>query len=170
VADAVLTRYWTLLGLEPGTTLEQLETHYYLLVEKAPKNPTEEDQKRLDEMHHAYGVLRRALAARAHAGALARVNSFVRRRIALVSTLAVGGCIALLAMNWKTIQVATRQYEAGDVVRIRGSAEPFGTIESFAERHRFENGKSAPAYCIRRSKTDETVYVQERTVELAMTR
>ncbi|HEX6849812.1 MAG TPA: hypothetical protein VF139_00285 [Candidatus Polarisedimenticolaceae bacterium] len=170
MADAALSRYWTLLGLEPGTSLEQLETHYYLLVEKAPKNPTEEDQKRLHEMHHAYGVLRRALAARASAGALARVNAFVRRRIAVVATLAVGGCIALVALNWNSIQVATRQYDSGDVVRIRGSAESFGTIESFSEQHRFENGKSAPAYRIRRATTNETVYVQERTVELAMTR
>ena len=69
MADAVLSRYWTLLGLQPGTKLEQLETQYYLLVEKAPKNPTEEDQKRLNDMHHAYGVLRRALESRARAGA-----------------------------------------------------------------------------------------------------
>lgn len=170
MADAVLNRYWTLLGLQSGTTLEQLETHYYLLVEKAPKNPTEDDQKRLNEMHHAYGVLRRALESRERAGALARVKSFVRRRVALVSTAAVAGCAALVALNWGAIQVATRQYESGDVVHIRGKAEAFGTIESFVEAHRFENGRSAPAYRIRKAGTDETVYVQERTVELAMTR
>jgi hypothetical protein len=170
MADAVLSRYWTLLGLQPGTTLDQLETHYYLLIEKAPKNPTEEDQKRLNDLHHAYGVLRRAMESRAKAGALARVQSFVRRRVALVSTLAVAGCVGLVALNWTAIQVATRQYESGDVVRIRGAAEPFGTIDGFVERHRFENGRAAPAYRIRKAGTEETVYVQERTVELAMTR
>lgn len=170
MAEAALNRYWTLLGLTPGTPVEQLETHYYLLVEKAPKNPTEDDQKRLDEMHHAYGILRRALQSRAKAGALARANSFVRRRIALVSTLAVAGCVALVALNWTAIQVATRQYESGDVVRIRGAVAPFGTIEGFVEAHRFENGSSAPAYVIRKTGGNETVYVQERTVEMAMTR
>jgi hypothetical protein len=170
VAEAVLNRYWTTLGLPPGTALEQLETHYYLLVEKAPKNPTEEDQKRLNEMHHAYGVLRRALESRAKAGALAKMNSFVRRRIALVSTVAIAGCVALVYLNWTAIQVATRQYESGDVVRIRGAAEPFGTIEAFVEQHRFDNGRSAPAYVIRKADSEEIVYVQERTVEMAMTR
>ena len=170
MSDMALSRYWSMLGLQPGTTLDQLETHYYLLVEKAPKNPTEDDQKRLHDLHHAYGVLKRAIESRAKAGALARMDSFVRRRIALVSTVLVAGCVALVALNWTAIQTATRQYESGDVVRVRGSAEPFGTIESFVDQHRFENGKSAPAYVIRKAGTNETVYVQERTVEMAMTR
>lgn len=165
--ENALARYWVALGLKPGTRFDQLETHYYLLLEKFPKNPTEDEQRQLDEMSHAFGVLRRACAPKE--SVTRKTISLAKRKAAAIGFVLVAGSAVLVAMNWKEIRVATSNAPNGATLRVNGKSDVFGTVEGFASHHVFDNGKAGPAYQIRRNGTGEVVWVGERTVELGMT-
>ena len=157
-----LKRYFETLGVKPGVPLDEVSTTYYTLIKKFPENPTEEEEARLHEIRHAYSLLRRACSPD-EKRPLARLMD---RRILLpvMSVLTLLALAALVAMNYSTIRLKMTHYPNGAVLRMKNRSEPYGRIVGYEARHQFSAGNPSPAYSIRLSGKDETVWVSERLV------
>ena len=170
VDDAVpLARYWRTLGMAPTRSLEQLDANFYVILEQFPANPTEEEEERRQELHHAYAILRRSLQNQAPpASRLWEGEGLTRRQWIVVGTT-LGLSLALLAwLNLGAIRLRMVTHEPGTVLRIQGQAQPYGTVLRFERHHAFPVGTPGPAYEIRRAGTGETVWVGERVAEKGM--
>lgn len=171
MSETTPSRYWSVLGLSPDTSLEQLEMHYTLVAERFPTNPTEDEERECEEIRRAYGVLRRACEARetqAAPDAARPISPSKWKIVALSVVLSVTS--SLVAVNLKSIRVALTTVETGTELRIQGRSEPFGTVVGFDATHAFPAGKPGPAYRVRLAGTGEEIWVGERTVELGMER
>ncbi len=129
--DNSLARYWEALGLKPGADLEKLDTTYYLMVEKFPKDPTEEEQRRLQELGHAYAVLRRSCVAKETAATVRRGRPRTSKRPIVMGALLAAGLATLAIMNMGDLRRMLVSYNAGDVVRLRGHSDPYGTVRGY---------------------------------------
>lgn len=169
MSETTPSRYWSVLGLSPDTSLEQLEMHYTFVAERFPANPTEDEERECEEIRRAYGVLRRACQAReTHAATdAARPLPSSKWKVVLLSVV-LSVTSSLLAVNLKSIRVALTSVEVGTELRIKGHSEPFGTVVGFDSAHEFPAGKPGPAYRVRLAETGEQIWVGERTVELGM--
>lgn len=165
--DNSLARYWEALGLKPGTDLEKLDTTYYLMVEKFPKDPTEEEQHRLQELGHAYAVLRRSCVAKETAATTRRSRTQPSRRPAVMGALLLAGCAVLAMMNMGDLRRMFVSYNSGDVVRLRGHSTPYGTVNGYERRHSFGAGEPGPAYQIQLA-SGESVWLSAAVVEKGM--
>lgn len=170
MSEAALSRYWSILGLPPDASVEQIDTQYYVLIEKLPENPTEEEERQFEEIRRAYAVLRRACATRETKG-LRRISSAFAARAGLVlgAGLLVGG-IFVLAVNYKSLAVRFTEVPAGTELRVKDSNKFWGTVLEFRRNHTFAAGNPGPAYKVRMAETGEEVWVGERIVELGMSR
>jgi len=166
--ETSLARYWDTIGLKPGADVEKLDTTYYLLVEQVPKDPTEEETRRQEELGHAYAVLRRSLVARDSRVAVARAAPRRdRRQVAAVVALVLGA-VVLLLLNLGNLKTAVISYHAGDVLHVKGQTSVYGTVLGFERDHRFHTGPPSPAYQVRLAGSDEVIWVSERVVEKGM--
>ena len=157
-----LNRYLETLGLKPGASLDEVSTAYYTLVKKFPENPTEEQEARINELRHAYGLLRRAYVPKEK-----KVLAVLANRRLLLPVMGVLSLLLLgvaVAMNYSTIKLKMTHYETGAVLRLKNGSEPYGQVVGYESRHRFPAGNPAAAYAIRLSGRDETVWVGERLV------
>lgn len=170
MSEAALSRYWSVLELPPGASLEQIDTQYYVLIEKLPENPTEEEERRFEEIRRAYSVLRRACATRESKGLRGISAAFAARAgLVLGAGLLVGG-ILLLAFNYKALSVRLTEVPAGTELRVMDSKTVWGTVLEFQRNHTFAAGNPGPAYRVRLAETGEEIWVGERVVELGMSR
>ena len=170
MSDNALSRYWNTLGLPPNSSLEQLETHYCVLIEKIPENPTEDEEQAWHEIRKAYSVLRRACTAKDAKG-IERISAIFAARAGLA--LGVGvllGALCLLAFNYKNIAVRWTQVDTGTELRIKGSNKLYGSVVQFERNHAFPTGNPGPAYKVRVADTGEEIWLGERVVELGMSR
>jgi hypothetical protein len=170
MSDSTLSRYWNTLGLPPNSSLEQLETHYCVLIESIPENPTEEEEQAWHEIRRAYSVLRRACATRETKG-IERISTLLAARAGLA--LGAGlllGALCLLAFNYKNIAVRWTQVDPGTELRVKGSDQPYATVIQFERNHAFPAGNPGPAYKVRIAATGEEIWLGERVVELGMSR
>lgn len=168
--ERALSRYWNVLGLPPNCSLEQLETHYCVLLETIPENPTEEEEQAWQEIRRAYAVLRRACAAHEAKG-IERISAAVAARAGLALGLGLlVGVSCLLAFNYKNLTTRWTQIDVGTELRMEGSQKLFGTVLRFDRNHVFPAGNPGPAYKIRVAETGEELWLGERVVELGMSR
>ncbi len=165
-----LARYWRALGIPPTDDLQKLDTSFYIVVEKFSSNPTEEEEARRSEMHRAYAVLRRSLAARgpvksspAEGGGIA-----TRRARVLVGIAAAVGVAGLLWSNLGTLKMRWVRYEPGIVLRLAHTDTPYGTVVRFDPAHQFQVGAPVRAYELRLADGGRTVWLAERIVEKGM--
>lgn len=171
-----MTRYWDRLGLKPGAPLDELDAAYFVMADRLSKAPLPEDEvenKRLNELQHAYQVLRRAYeadrekprkASPALALSLRKLPPQVWAATALLAAAAV-----LIVLNLSSLRMVVLQYHAGDVLRLKGRGEPYGTVLGFESRHRFAVGGATPAYHVQLANGQD-VWVSERVVENGMER
>lgn len=170
VAHGPLARHWNTLGILPTTDLDQLETAFYLMVEKFTNNPTEEEEQQRLELHRAYAVLRRSLQPRAAVPAARRpaASGLTRRQWAAVGFVAAIGVAGLVYLNVGTLELAWTQYAPDTVVRLEGRSEPYATVVRFDPSHRFDVGRPGPAYQLRLAGSGQIVWLSERVVEKGM--
>ena len=161
-----VSRYLATLGLKPGVTPDEVSTTYYTLIKNSPENPTEEEEVRLQEIRHAYSLLRRVYVPPEK-----KVLKAVMHRKILLPTMGVLTVLLLgvmVAMNYHTLRLKMTHYNTGDVMRLKDKPEPYGQIVGYESRHRFPTGAPSAAYSIRLSGRDETIWVSERLVVNAM--
>jgi hypothetical protein len=161
-----VSRYLATLGLKPGVSPDAMNTTYYTLIKNSPDNPTEEEEVRLQEIRHAYSMLRRAYVPPEK-----KVLAVVMHRKILMPALGVLTLLmlgALVTLNYHTLRLKMTHYEAGAVMRLKDKGEPYGQIVAYESRHRFPTGAPSAAYSIRLSGRDETIWVSERLVVNAM--
>lgn len=159
-----LAHYREILGVDPGATLEEINTAYYLHLEKFPENPTEEEEAFQQQLRHAYSVLKRT-----HIEPKPRKVLLNRRFLMpVLGLLLVVLGVTLVVMNYSTIQMMVTRYEPGDVLRWRSHQEPYGEVVRYEAEHRFHTGQPSGAYEIRLSGKDETIWVSERLVVKGM--
>jgi hypothetical protein len=162
-----VARYLQMFDLQPGASLDEVNTVYFTFIEKLAKNPTEEDEVRLQDLRRAYDILRRAYVPPKKK---AVEVLFDNRLIAPVMSVAVAALLVVLIwLNWGTIRIKTTHYEPGAVLRLKPAQAPFGTVVAYEETHRFPAGAPAAAYEVRLDGRQETVWVSERTVVNGMT-
>lgn len=160
-----LARYFAILRLEPGASKDEINTAYYSILERLPDNPTEEEDRKIQQIKHAWSVLQRNYRP------AARKRVVVRRQRSMLPIL--GLIAALLAIgfflfNYQEIRLAVVEYQPGDVVRWQNKSEPYGKILRYDPTHRFQIGEPSPAYEIRLDDKDETIWLSERIVIKAM--
>lgn len=171
MATETLTHYKSILGLKADADMDAVNTAYFTLVEAIASNPTEEESRRLQEIQHAYGILKRAVARSeeiaAEAAASARPRTGLR---SLAGALVLLGALAgvLFAMNLGRVRLAVVHHEPGAVLYVKGRSEAFGTVVGFNRSHAFSSGPAGPAYEIRPEGAESTIWVGEQTVELTM--
>jgi hypothetical protein len=166
MADTTMDRYLNLLGLEPGATLDEVTTTYYSHLEKLSKNPTEEDERLLQQLKHAYACLRRAYVPPPPKGLSVAVNTRVLFPVMAVLAVVLGA--ALFMMNRGNIKMMITRYEPGVVLRWEGQSAPYGQVVAYDARHRFSTGGPSAAYQIRLADKNETIWLSERIVVKAM--
>ena len=162
-----MQRYFEVLGLKSGARLDAINTAYYMLIKRFPENPTEEDEKRLQEIKRAYEMLKRT-----HVPAKRKsVKGFVSRRllIPVMSALVVLSFAGFVAFNWKAIRLSMTHYQPGAVLRLNGQGQPYGEVTGFERHHRWDLGNPSPAYSIRLQDSQDVVWVGERLVVNGMT-
>jgi hypothetical protein len=165
-----MTHYLSLLGVKPGAELEQINAAYYCVLEQFPENPTEEEDAQLQELQHAYSIVRRHYVG--DAPRLKRKKSVDIDgwgAVAVGGTLALVMAIVLLILNFSAVQLALTRYEAGDIVRWEDEQSPYGQILRYEAEHRFHTGEPSAAYEIRLAATGETVWLSHRVVVKGMT-
>ena len=161
-----VSRYLATLGLKPGVSLDEVNTTYYTLIRRFPDNPTEEEEAKVQEIRHAYSMLRRAYVPPAKKRFLAVMDRKVLvPALAVATLLSLGG---LVALNYNALRLRMTHYDAGVVMRLKNKSEPYGQIVGYEARHLFPAGSPSAAYSIRLSGRDETVWVSERLVVNAM--
>jgi hypothetical protein len=163
-----LNRYLEVLGLRPGVSLDEINTTYYTLVKRSPQNPTEEDEARLQELKRAYDMLRRGYVPPQKKALQVILDR--RLMVPVLAVLTVVMAVALVALNWNTIQLKMTHYEKGDIVRLKTQNDPYGEIVGYDDHHQFPMGNPTAAYAIRLDRSTEIVWVGERTVVNGMTR
>jgi hypothetical protein len=163
-----LNRYLEVLGLRPGVSLDEINTTYYTLVKRSPQNPTEEDEKRLQELKRAYDMLRRGYVPPQKK--TLQVLFDRRLMVPVLAVLTVVMAVAFVALNWNTIQLKMTHYEKGDVVRLKAESVPYGEIVAYDDHHQFPMGNPSAAYAIRLDRSQDIVWVGERTVVNGMAR
>ncbi len=156
-----LNRYIEVLGLRPGATLDEVNTTYYTIIKKFPENPTEEEEARLQELKHAYDMLRRSYAPREKG-----IEVLLNRRLLIptLSALTVVLLVALVALNYGTIKLKMTHYQTGAVLRLRSESQAYGEVVGFEPLHTFPIGNPSAAYAIRLTGGQQTVWVSERLV------
>ncbi|HUD72033.1 MAG TPA: J domain-containing protein [Dongiaceae bacterium] len=159
-------RYLDLLGIRPGATLDEINTAYFTLVKRFPENPTEEDEAAVQEVRRAYDIVRRRYVPPKTKAFQIVFDKRVMIPLMAVSVVALGGMF--LWMNWNNVRVSTTHYEAGAVLRLPGAATPYGTVTGYESTHKFPAGVPSPAYSIKLTDKEETVWVSERLVVLGM--
>lgn len=166
--DGAMGRYWSLLGLKPGTGLEELDATYYTIVEKwGQVDPDEAETKRRHDLQHAYSVLRRYVASREVTKTGRRQwGSMLWTRVPM--GLLLVGTVALALMSMKDLRLKFVQVDTGAIVRLKGSSQPYGTILGFEHSHAFPAGNPGPAYQIRLAETGSILWLSERVVEKGM--
>lgn len=165
--ESSLSRYWEMLGLKPGTDVETLDTTYYLLVEKFAKDPTEDDAKLQQGLGHAYAVLRRSCVAKESAVAIQRAAPKSEKRPLVMGGLLTVGIVVLVLMNLGDLRAAFVSYRPGDVLRLKGQSQPYGTVTDYEKTHSFGIGDPAPAYRFQLA-SGESVWLSARVVEKGM--
>jgi hypothetical protein len=167
----LLGRHWKTLGIPPTDDVQQLETTFYLMVEKFSRNPTEEDEIQRVELHRAYAVLRRSLLARGpievQAVATESVSLTARQKTAagIAAAISVAG---LLYLNFGTLKLGWVRYEPGTVVRLAHESAPYATVIRFDPAHRFQVGGPTRAYELKLAGSEAPVWLSERVVEKGM--
>lgn len=162
-----LGRYFEVLGLRPGASLDEINTKYFTIVKQFPENPTEEDEARVQELKNAYNMLRRAYVP-------VRKKEFklaLDRRV-LIPALSAGSLVALavlVALNWGAIKMKMTHYDNGAILRFKTQSAPYGQVVGFESTHRFPTGNPSAAYNIKLNGTETTVWVSERLVVNGMT-
>jgi curved DNA-binding protein CbpA len=156
-----LNRYLEVLRLRPGATLDEVNTTYYTIIKKFPQNPTEEEEQRLQELKHAYDMLRRSYAPK-EKGIEVLLNK--RLLIPTLSVLSVVLIVALVALNYGTIKLKMTHYNTGAVLRLKSENQPYGEVVGFEARHAFPIGNPSAAYAIKLAGGQQTVWVSERLV------
>lgn len=162
-----LQRYYEVLGLKSGASLDAINTAYYMLIKRFPENPTDEDEASLQEIKRAYEMLKRS-----HVPAKRKtIKVLMSRRlmIPVMSALVVVSFAALIAFNWSAIKLSMTHYEPGAVLKLKGQGQPYGAVTGFEPRHRWEVGNPSAAYSIRLQGSQDVVWVGERLVVNGMT-
>ncbi len=162
-----VARYLQMFDLQPGASLDEVNTAYYTYIEELAKNPTEDDEARLHELRRAYDILRRAYVPPAKKAMAVLLDR--RRTGPLVSVAVTALLIVLIWFNWGTIKVKMTHYEPGTLLRLKSGSAPFGTVVGYEPAHRFPAGAPAAAYEIRLDGQPATVWVSERTAVNGMT-
>jgi len=161
--------YYERLGVAPSVTIDELNTAYYLALERFPEHPTEEQAEEQQQLQHAYAVLRKVVGSR---------RPTRRPWIAAGVPLALGAvgfaalaALALLVLNLGTLKLKLTHFEPGDVLRFEAHEVSYGEVVGYESKHRFSSGSPAPAYQLRRTDgSDEVIWLSERVVEQGMVR
>jgi hypothetical protein len=157
-----MQRYYEVLGLRNGATLDAINTAYYMLIKRLPANPTEEDEARLQEIKRAYEMLKRTHVPQTRRA----IKVILSRRllIPVMSALIVVSLVTLVALNWGAIKLSMTHYEPGAVLKLKDQGQPYGEVTGFDPRHKWDTGNPSPAYSIRLQGTQDVVWVGERLV------
>jgi len=147
--------------------MQEISTHYFVMLEKFPKNPTEEEEEAIRELQHAFSIVRRAYSGRVVAS---RSASSSRTFMAVVATLAILGGSTFAVLNASAIQIMLNRHEVGDVLRWKNQTEPYGTVVGYDEQHRFHAGPPGAAFEIRLTGKEDTVWISERLAVKGMVR
>jgi len=160
-----LARYFAILKVEPGASKDELNTAYYSILERLPKNPTEEEAQRIQQIKHAWSILQRNYTPAVKRRVVARQR---RSLVPMLGVVAAVLAVVLFAFNYQDIRLAVVEYQPGDVVRWTNKSEPYGKVLRYDPMHRFHVGEPSPAYEIRLQGEDETIWLSERIVIKAM--
>ncbi len=161
-----MARYRDLLGVGPRATLDEINTAYFTLVKRFPENPTEEDEAAVQEVRRAYDIVRRRYVPPKTKAFRIVFDKRVMIPLMAVSVLALGGMF--IWMNRSNVRLSMTHYEPGAVLRLKSAVTPYGTVTGYESTHRFPAGAPSPAYSIKLTDKDETVWVSERLVVLGM--
>jgi hypothetical protein len=162
-----MQRYFEVLGLKSGASLDAINTAYYMLIKRFPENPTEEDEASLQEIKRAFEMLKRS-----HVPPKRKtIKVLMTRRllIPVMSALTVAALAGLVAVNWSAIKLSMTHYEPGAVLKFKGQGQPYGEVTGFDPRHKWDTGNPSPAYSIRLQGSQDVVWVGERLVVNGMT-
>jgi len=162
-----MQRYYEVLGLKSGATLDAINTAYYMLIKRLPENPTEDDETRLQEIKRAYEMLKRTRVAPKRK--VVKVLLSRRLLIPVMSALTVASLAGLVAVNWGSIKLSMTHYEPGAVLKLKGQGQPYGEVTGFEPHHTWDTGNPSSAYSIRLEGSKDVVWVGERLVVNGMT-
>ena len=163
-----MERYLEVLGLHPKATMDEVNTTYFTFIKRFPENPTEEDEARLQEVKHAYELLRKKYTPPTRKAIRLGLDRRAAVSIMAFASVALIGVLAYL--NWGAIKMKMTHYDRGAVLRLKNHPETFGEVLSFDSMHRFPMGNPSPAYEIKLESTGQPIWVGEGLVVMGMER
>ena len=161
-----IDHYLEKLGAKPNATIDEINTAYYGLLQQFSDNPTEEQDEEMQELQHAYAIVRRHYTG---PKPKKRIKIDPRSSVPIVGMLALVAVLIFGILNFSSIELMITRYEPGEVVRWEHEKAPYGEILSYDPDHRFHTGKPSAAYQIRLTDTGEVVWLSHRVVVKAMT-
>lgn len=168
-----VTRYLEVLSLKKGASMDEVNTAYYTIIKNFPQNPTDEQEAHLQELKHAYDLLRRSYVPPAEKPDTYSYPNRVEIKLDRKFLMPVAGLAAialvgvLLMMNAGTIKASMTHYQAGETLRFKAHVEPFGRVTGYETSHNFGLGNPTPAYSFR-TPDGNTVWVSEHVVAYTM--
>jgi len=160
-----LARYFAILRLQPGASKDEINTAYYSILERLPKNPTEEEDTQIRQIKHAWSILQRNYRPAVKMKVAAGRGRSLGPMLGLIAAVLA---VAFFVLNYQSIRLAVVEYQPGDVVRWTNRSEPYGKVLRYDPMHRFHTGEPSPAYEIRPAGKDEAIWLSARIVIKAM--
>lgn len=155
-----------LLGVNPGASLEEINTAYFMILKRLPENPTEEEEEYQSQVMQAYALVKRSCVPPPTARVRLPIDRGFLAPIAIV--LVVVLAVSVLVLNFGALKVMMTRYEPGVTLRWRNQTEPYGQVVAYEPGHRFDKGDPFAAYQIRLAARDETIWLSENLVVRGM--
>lgn len=156
----------SLLNLEPGASLEEINTAYFMILKRLPGNPTEEEEEYQTQVMQAYALIKRSFVPSPQPHVRPPITRNLMAPVAVV--LAVVLAVSVLVLNFGTLKLMMTRYEPGATLRWRNQTEPYGQVVAYEPGHRFDKGDPFAAYQIRLAARDETIWLSENLVVRGM--
>jgi len=163
-----LQRYFKVLGVKPSAGADEINAAYYSLQYQC--RHLLDGGKHLKEVEHAHGMLRSYFKNPGKYRQAGRVKS--TRRGPNFKAYCASGIIALLLLalvlqSLPEIRARFVNFEEGEVLFWKQDDALFGTMIAFESSHGFKNGRSLPAYAIKKPE-GQVVWVSENTAKVAL--
>ncbi len=155
-----------LLGVNPGASLEEINTAYFMILKRLPENPTEEDEEYQNHVVQAYAFIKRSYVPPPAVRVRLPLDRSFLTPVAIVLVIVLA--VSVLVMNFGTLRVMMTRYEPGVTLRWRNQTETYGQVVAYEPGHRFENGEPFAAYQIRLAAHDEKIWLSENLVVRGM--
>lgn len=162
-ADRQLVHYLGVLGLEPGAGADEVAVAYYTLRRVLAESDSPEAELRLQQLDHAFGIVRARYRSRRREVVRKRVNQFLIASVIFLAALLTAYGVQV----WDRLRPHLVSFDPGDAVfRVENHAL-YGVVLAYDPDHRFSTGARGGAYRIRLHPSGAEAWISARTARKA---